>query len=118
MIQQSTRVNKIKPIVFRRASVVCRAKLPQKPQKPQKPDTHATHALNIATAIAIVGASLVLIATAREFNLDLEKSHQEYTKMQHVSRQLSTLREQQIKDEILLNALVEEILKLREIGII
>jgi hypothetical protein len=105
MIKLSTRV-------IRRTPVICRAK------PSHNREIEGTRALCIASAIALVSASLVFITTAREFNLDLEKSQQEYTRLQDVSRQLTTLKEKQLEDEIMLNALIEEILKLRHIGII
>jgi hypothetical protein len=105
MIQLNTRV-------IRRTPIICRAK----PSK--KHDTEGTHALYVASSIAVLGASLVLIATAREVHLELEKAHEEYTRLQHVTRQLSKIKDKQVNDEIILNALVEEIVKLREIGII
>lgn len=99
-------------VIIRRTPVICRAK------PSRKPEIESTRAIYIASAIAIVGASLVFIATVREFNLDLEKAHEEYVRLQHMSRQLSTLKQKQVNDEIILNALIEEIVKLREIGII
>lgn len=112
MIKSTSKVFKAKPITNRKIPVICRAK------PSQKHEIEASRALSIACAIAIVSTSLVLIATAREFNLDLEKSNQEYIKLQHMSRQLSTLQKKQVEDEMLLNALTEEIIKLRQIGVV
>ena len=112
MIKPNTRTVRAKLVEFRRTPVICRAK------PSHKHEIEGTRALYVASAIAVLGASLVLIATVREFNLDLEKSNQEYIRLQHVSRQLSTLKEKQVEDEIMLNALIEEIVKLRQIGII
>lgn len=112
MIKQSSRVFRAKPVTCRRTPVVCRA------NPPQKHEIKGVHVISIACAVAAVSVSLVLITTAREFNLDLEKTNEEYARLQHVSMQLSTLKRKQIEDEIILNALVEEIIKLREIGVV
>lgn len=112
MIRQNSRIIFKSKSIARRTPVVCRAK------PPQKHEIKGTHVISIACAVAAVSVSLVLITTAREFNLDLEKTNQEYTKLQHISRQLSILKEKQFQDEMILNALVEEIIKLRQIGVL
>ncbi len=68
-----------------------------------------------SSSIAILSASLVTVLTLREAQFETQHLDEEFNKLQH---KVELLEEKDIQHEIVIEALVSEILKLREIGIV
>jgi hypothetical protein len=67
------------------------------------------------SSIIVLTTCICLIICARETTMEAAKLHDDYTSVKH---ELKQLEEKNIEDEMIINALVNEIISLRNIGVL
>lgn len=74
-----------------------------------------TLGIAVCSSVAVLSASLVAVLTLREAQFEAQHLEEEFDKLQH---KVELLEQKDIQHEAVIEALVLEILKLREIGVV
>lgn len=71
--------------------------------------------ISVCSSIVALSICTVTVLTLRETSFESQKLHEEYDKLKE---EIEILEEKDIKHELVINALVNELLELRNIGIL
>lgn len=88
-------------------------------KQPIKSETKKLSKIDIAVyafaSISVISSCLVLLVVTWESERELDKLKGEY---EDIRQQLHYIQKKQVKDEIVIDAIVENIVKLRDIGVV